>query len=160
MPAQTISDAFVRNVKLPRKDEKPNRVSYIHTLERVLALVLVVSYGGSKTFRVLTYRNGKPHSRKLGTYPAMTVNDARAKAREYWQNPQKFEAQAEVGSFKEIAENWVKRHVIQNKLRSQDDIKRMLEKYLYQKWKDRPFLEIRRTQVNDLMDGIADNHGL
>src|SRR5262249_32305099 len=27
------------------------------------------------------------------------------------------------------------------------------------KWKDKPFLQIRRREVNDLLDYIADNHG-
>ena len=160
MPTKSITDAFVRNVRLPRKCDKQNQVTYIHTLERGLALVLVVSYGGSRTFRVLTYRDGKPLTRKLGSYPAMSVKDARAKAREYWQNPAKFEAQTEVGSFKEIAQNWMERHVQANNLRSKPEIERMLERYVYPKWKDRRFYEIRRREVNDLLDDISDQHGL
>ena len=69
MPSKIITDAFVRNVKSPRKDDKHKQLSFIHTLERGLALVLVVSYGGTRTFRVMTYLNGKPRSVKLGTYP-------------------------------------------------------------------------------------------
>jgi integrase len=160
MPSQSITDAFVRNVKLPRRDAEQKQIAYIDTLERGLALVLIVSYGGSKTFRVVTYRNGKPQSRKLGSYPAVSVKDARAKAREYWQNPQKFEAQAEVGTFKSVAAEWVKRHVEAKKLRSRGEIERLLERYVYPRWKDRPFLEIRRREVNELLDQIADDHGL
>ena len=55
MPARSITDAFARNVRPPQKTDKPNQVSYLDTMERGLALVLVVSYGGSKSFRVLTY---------------------------------------------------------------------------------------------------------
>ena len=160
MPGQNITDAFVRNAKPPRKDDKRQDV-YIDTLERGLALVLVVSYGGTKSFRVLTYRNGKPHSVKLpgGTYPMMTVKQARAKAREYWADPQRFEAQAEVGTFGEIAENWIKRHVTANKLRSQREIERMLKKYVYPEWKDRKFLEIRRRESTSyLMTSPTNTH--
>jgi integrase len=92
-------------------------------------------------------------------YPALTVKEAWAKAREYWENPQKFESQAQTGSFKEIAEKWVKRHVQANKLISQGDIERLLKKYVYPRWGERPFLEIRRREVNDLLDDIVDNHG-
>src|SRR5215831_13314815 len=159
MPAKRLTDAFVRTRKPPRKDDKHRQITYIDTLERGLALLLVVSYGGTKTFRVMTYRNGKPQSRKLGTYPQMTVKQARAKARDYFENPQKFAAQAAVGSFKEIADNWIKRHVEAHGLRSQHDIKRHLERYVYPKWKDLPFLEIRRHDVNELLDFISDNHG-
>jgi integrase len=159
MPAQSITDTFCRNVKPPRKDDKPNQATYTDTLERGLALVLIVSYGGSKTFRVLTYTNGKPHSRKLGTYPAMTVKKARAKAREYWQNPEKFEAQAQPDSFKEVAEQWLKRHVEKKALRSRPEIERCLNVYVFPKWKNRRFLEIRRAEVNVLLDGIEDANG-
>jgi integrase len=160
MPSKRITDAFVRNVKLPAKDDRENQVTYIDTMERGLALVLVVSYGGTRTFRVMTYRNGKPQSRKLGTYPQLKVKDARAAAREYWQSPEKFEAKAGVGSFKEVAENWLKRHVETNKLRSRSEIERILKKYVYPEWKDRPFLEVRRSDANALLDRVADDHGL
>jgi integrase len=158
MPAKNLTDTVVRNLKLPDKNGK-RQVSYIDTLERGLALVLVVSYGGSKTFRVMTYRNGKPHSVKLGTYPRLTLKEARTRAREYFHNPQRFAAQAETGTFKQIAENWLKRHVQAHGLRSEYEIRRQLERYVYPKWKDHPFLEIRRSEVSDLLDHVADNHG-
>jgi hypothetical protein len=64
-----------------------------------------------------------------------------------------------VGSFKEVADTWLKRHVEAHGLRSQYDIKRQLDRYVYPRWKDRPFLEVRRRDVNDLLDYIADNTG-
>ena len=160
MPSKSITDAFVRNVKPPRKDDLHKQVTYIDTLERGLALVLIVSYGGTRTFRVMTYVNGKAQSTKLGTYPNMKVKEARAKAREYWQDPEKFKAQAAVGTFKDEADKWIKHYVEPKKLRSQPDIERMLAKYVYPKWKDRPFLEIRRRAVNELLDHVAHKHGL
>jgi hypothetical protein len=121
----------------------------LDTRDRGLAVMLVVSYGGTKAFRVLTYRNGKPHSVKLGTYPQMSVAQAWKKAREYFDNPQQFEAKAETGTFKDIAEQWIKRHVDENKLRSKREIERCLQKYVYPKWGDKQFLEIRRPEVNN-----------
>jgi integrase len=157
MPAKAITDAFVRNVRSP--DLTKRQITYIDTLERGLALILVVSYGGTKTFRVLTYRNGKAQTRKLGSYPRISVKDARAKAREYWENPLKFEAKASVGTFKEVAENWIKRYVDLHKLRSKLEIQRILDKHLYPEWADRPFLEIRRGEVNKLLDKVIDASG-
>jgi integrase len=158
MPAKAITDAFVKNVKTP--DLTKRQITYIDTLERGLALLLVVSYGGTKTFRALTYRNGKAQTRKLGSYPQMSVKDARAKAREYWENPLKFEAEAGVGAFKDVGENWIKYYVDLHKLRSKPEIRRILDKHLYPEWGDRPFLEVRRGEVNKLLDKIidADNH--
>jgi integrase len=159
MPAKSITDAFVRNVSLPNPEKGQRQIAYIDTIERGLALILVVGYGGSKTFRVMIYRNGKPRTKKLGSYPATTVKAAREQARAYFENPQKFDAQATVGAFEGVGDNWFKRHVEANGLRSQAEIKRQLDKYVYPKWKDRPFVEIRRRDVNDLLDHIADNHG-
>ena len=158
MPAKRLTDAFVRNVRLPN-ELKERQTTYIDTMERGLALMLVVSYGGTKTFRAMTYRNGKPVSLKLGSYPQLTVKAARTKAREYWEDPKRFEEKVEVGSFASVAENWFKRHVQANGLRSHEEIRRQLKTYVYPKWKDRPFLEIRRREVNDLLDYIADHHG-
>jgi hypothetical protein len=36
--------------------------------------MLVISYGGTKSFRALTYRDGKPHYWKLGSYPQMSAS--------------------------------------------------------------------------------------
>ena len=160
MPAKRITDAFARTVRPPNVSQGGKRQeTFIDTIERGLALVLVVSYGGSRTFRVLTYRNGKPHSQKLGTYPQMTVKAAREKARQFFENPERFAAQAAVGSFKDIAESWFIRHVEGDGLRSSAEIRRQLERYVDPRWRDRKFDEIRRRDVNELLDFIADSHG-
>ena len=44
-------------------------------------------------------------------------------------------------------------------LRTKDEIERCLAVYVYPRWKDRRFLEIRRTEVNALLDHIEDKHG-
>ena len=120
--------------------------------------MLVVSYGGTKTFRMMTYVNGEAKSHKLGTYPALSLGEARKKAKDYYANPKKLAAETAAGSFKDVAENWFKRHVEGNNLRSQSDIRRQLEQYVYPKWKNRPFTEIERSDVIALIEHIADNH--
>lgn len=158
--AQDLRNAKRKAEGKPAKEiQAPISITFIDKLERGLSLELVISYGGSKAWRVVTYQSGRPLSRKLGSYPTMALKEARAKARQAWEDPAKFEAQATVGSFKEIAETWIKRHVAANKLRSQSEIERILKTYVYPKWKDRPFLEIGRGEVNGLLDDIVDNHG-
>ena len=137
----------------------PLQITFLHYMQRGLSLALVVGIGGTRRFRVVTYRNGKPQSWKLGTYPQMTVKQARAAALEYFENPRKIEQQAAVGSFKDIAENWYRRHVKENALISGPEIRRQLDKYIYPRWRDRKFLEITRHDVNLLLDRIADQHG-
>jgi integrase len=159
MPAKHLTDAFVRNVKLPKKHDHPNQIMYLDTTERGWALQLIVSYGGSKTFRAMRYVNGQPRSIKLGLYPQMSVKQARDLARAHFENPQKFADQAAVGSFKAVGDNWLKRHVEANQLISGDELRRHLDKYVYPKWKDRPFIEIRRRDVIELIERIADKNG-
>lgn len=159
MPAKHLTDVFVRTVKLPKKQDHPNQIMYLDTTERGWALQLIVSYGGSKTFRAMRYVNGQPRSTKLGLYPQMSVKQARDLARSHFEDPDKFTAQAAIGTFKEVGDNWLKRHVDKNKLISGYQLKRHLDRYVYPKWKDRKFVGIRRSHVADLLDDIADKHG-
>ena len=83
--------------------------------------------------------------------PILDVNGAR--------KPRQVRTQEAVGSFQEIAESWLKRHVEANKLRSRPEIERQLNKYVFPGWKGRRFLDIRRREVKELLDHIADKHG-
>ena len=65
----------------------------------------------------------------------------------------------EPDSFKSVAENYLKRHVKANKLRSQADIERYLDKDIYPVWKDREFASIRRGDVTNLLDDVQDASG-
>lgn len=89
----------------------------------------------------------------------MTVKEAREKARAYFTDPATYAAQTLPDTFKEVADNWFKRHVEAQALRSAREIKRQLETYVYPKWKERKFLDLRRGEVNDLLDNIADHNG-
>ena len=131
-------------------------------------LILRVNYGGLKSWRALHYLKridgeGKhltiPTTSKLGKWPVLSLADARAKAKVFLADPQKALQQADSGSFRDVAQNFIKRHVEANKLRSKGDIVRCLEKYVYPHWGDRPFREIRRGDVANLLDHIEDNHG-
>src|SRR5262249_52554686 len=119
MPSQKITDAWIRNLTwarasnryLKQKSEKPpakeiKQLTFIDTPDRGVAVVCVLGSGGTKAWRVLTYEGGQPVSRKLGTFPAMSVKEARDKAWEYFENPEKYKAQVMAGSFKDVAENW------------------------------------------------------
>jgi integrase len=173
MPSQKLTDAFVRNLTFAKavaevhKAAKargkpppaPTQVTYLDSRDqRGLAVMLVVGVS-SKTFRALTYRNGKPHSIKLGSYPQLGVAEAWEKAREHFRDPKVFAAKAETGTFKQVAQEWLKRHVVENKLRSQREIERCLAVYVYPRWGETKFLEIRKLEVVALLDWIVDRHG-
>jgi integrase len=131
-------------------------------------LVLRVNYGGAKAWRALYYlkkidKDGEritvPTTHKLGRYPHMKLKQARERARQFLEDPQRALARAEEGSFRKVAENFIKRHVEHEKLRSQPEIERVLKKYIYPRWEARPFLEIRRSDVAVLLDQVVDDHG-
>ena len=66
---------------------------------------------------------------------------------------------AKPDSFKSVAENWLQRHVAAKQLRSEREIRRSLEMYVYPRWADRDFIGIKRSDVAALLDHIEDEHG-
>ena len=125
----------------------------------VPGLVLRVNRGGRKSRHVLFYENGKPRTKQLERYPILKVREAREAARQFRADPQKALAQVDAGSFADVAANWIKRYVAANGLRSQGEIERCLNKYVLPRWSAKPFAEITRRDVNDLLDVIEDKNG-
>jgi integrase len=62
-------------------------------------------------------------------------------------------------TFKDVAEQWMTRHVRGNGLLSIRQITRHLNTHIYPAWADRVFLDIRRSDVAALLDRVQDNHG-
>ena len=161
MPKKHLTEASVAKLKPPAT----GHLDYFDT--GMPGLVLRLNSGGSKTWCALHYlkksKDGKrvtvPTTRKLGRYPHLKLKEARDRARIFLADPQKALAQAGSGSFHEVAETFIKRHVAASKLRSQPEIERCLAKYIYPAWAHRPFREIKRGDVADLLDGIQDRHG-
>jgi integrase len=134
----------------------------------VPGLVLRVSSKGRKTWVAQYYaksvdadgnRTTIPTSKALGLYPILKVKEARDAARVFLADPLKAKAQADTGTFRDVAENFIKRHVEASGLRSRHDIVRLLHTRIYPHWQHRPFREIRRGDVADLLDKIEDNNG-
>jgi integrase len=167
MPRKKLSEEGVAKLKPPPAGRQ---VDYFDA--HTPGLVLRVNYGGRKTWRALYYvpgvaKSGKkkdqrisiPTMHTLGLYPHLKLKEAREKARVFLADPQKALAHADVGSFKDVAENFLKRHVEANKLRTQADIERLFTKYVFPAWQHRPFRDLKRADVVALLDGIEDNHG-
>ena len=137
---------------------KPQRYDKIHTLDGGgRALALRVSYSGSKTWRVLYYVNGKPRTETLDKFPKMSVKAAYEAVRKF--EPESAEKKAKAGTFKEVAQDFITNYVEVEKLRSQAEIVRCLDKYAFPQWGTRRFLEIGRADVAKLRDHIRERHG-
>ena len=141
----------VERLKVP---PKPQRYDKIHTITRGLGLALRVSYSGSKIWRVLYYINGKPHTETLGKFPEVSVSEAYKKARKF--DPEAAGKKAAVGTFKQVAEDYVANHVDQAGLRSKPEIVRCLTKYVYPTLGNTPFIKVRRGDVMSLRDDIEE----
>lgn len=157
-----LSEEGVAKYKPPARGQ----IDYFDTL--LPGLILRVGYGGSKTWLLRHYLkrrkdDGKkvsiPTTHKIGRYPILKVKEARDKARLFLTDPLAAKA-VETGTFRAEAENFVKRYVVQEKkLRTKDEIERLLKTLVYPQWKDRPFRDIKRGDVADLLDHIVDNNG-
>jgi integrase len=163
MPKKRLTEEGVTKLKPPAAGKQ---LDYFDA--GMPGLVLRVNYGGAKVWRALYYvkkvdKDGKritmPTTRKLGRYPHIKLKEAREKARQFLADPQKALTQADDGSFREVAENFIKRHVEHEQLRTQLEIERVLTKYIYPKWEHRPFREIKRSDVATLLDQIVDDNG-
>jgi integrase len=58
-----------------------------------------------------------------------------------------------------VVATYLKRHVEARKLRTGEEVRRVLTVYVLPHWRDRPFAEIRRSDVAKLLDAIEDKHG-
>jgi integrase len=151
---ERFTEIGVRKLKPP---PKPQRIDKIHTITRGLGLALRLSYSGSKTWRVLYYVNGRPSTKTLGKFPDVSVSEAYKKARKF--DPEAANKHAAVGTFKQVAEDYLLNHVQAEGLRTQNEIVRCLNKYVYPSWGSKPFAKIRRGEVTALRDEIRNNHG-
>ncbi|MFY9697770.1 MAG: Arm DNA-binding domain-containing protein, partial [Rhodoplanes sp.] len=82
----------VRKLKPPATGQ----VDHFEKLNRGLTLMLRVSYGGTKAWRVITYSKGRARARTIGHFPSMSVAQAKRAANSY--DPKKAEAAAEAGT--------------------------------------------------------------
>jgi integrase len=124
-----------------------------------------VQPSGAKTF-VTVARDpaGRQVWTTIGATDVMDIDTAREKAREAIRRIREglpaFETPpTKPDSFEAIAEQWLKRHVQAKGLRSEGEVTRLLKAHVYPAWKDRGFLDIRRSDVAKLLDEVEDDHG-
>jgi integrase len=58
----------------------------------------------------------------------------------------------------DVMQTFLKRHVEARGLLTGDETRRVLEKHILPVWRDRPFAEIRRSDIARLLDAIEDQH--
>jgi integrase len=107
---------------------------------------------------------GKQIWATIGSATELKIDDARERAREAIRRikdgkPAIEPPKPKPESVVEVAANWLRRHVEKNKLRTSDEIKRVLDRYVLPYWAERNFVDLRRSDVAALLDAIEDKHG-
>jgi integrase len=124
-----------------------------------------VHASGARAFVVVARdHNGKQIWHTVGSADVLKIDDARDQARAAIKRikaglPPLESPPVKPDSFKAVAENWLKRHVAAKQLRSEHEIRRSLEMYVYPHWADRDFISIKRSDVAALLDQIEDKNG-
>jgi integrase len=141
---------------------KPRAARYAFSDPQLAGHYVRVTPNGAKSF-VCVARNadGRQIWTTVGNCEVMPIEEARQRAREYLQRvrdglpaiPSKGE------TFTTVAEEWLRRYVRKKGLRSEPELTRLLKVHILSAWNERPFLDIRRSDVAALLDHVEDNHG-
>jgi integrase len=100
----------------------------------------------------------------LGTTDELKVEEAREQARTIRKRvkqglPAVEPPPPKAESFASVAENWLKRHVHENGVRTAAAMERILAKYVLPYWGQRDLISIKRRDITGLLDSIQDKHG-
>ena len=131
--------------------------------DRLEGFALRVSpHSDRKTFIVRYTLNGRRRRVTLGAYPALSLADARDRARDLLgavargEDPQsKKKAERRAMTFSELADLYIERHAKQKKRRWRED-QRVINVDLLPQWKDRKAKNVTRGDVVELLDGIVE----
>ena len=155
MPKRSLTAVGVDRLKAPTKGQ----VEYFD--KGYPGLALRVSYGGGKSW-VFFYRfNGRLRRMTLGTYPALSLGEAR----EAWRTVRAEAArgrdpasqrprEAAANDFNTVSQEWLRRD--QATKRSYPAVERIVIKELLPHWGSRRIDEIGPRDILDLIDGIVD----
>lgn len=158
MKVDRLEDPLIRRLEI-----QPKQYDVFETSFRGASFGVRVSPAGRKTFCLL-YRNRQRQQRRLslGIYPAVSLAEARRAAREalaevvMGEDPaEKKQVKRRVPTFGEVFEEYLERYAKPRK-RSWREDRRMGDRDVLPEWKDTPIDEIRRRDVIELLDSIAD----
>ena len=138
--------------------------------ERLPGLGLRVSPGGTKTWNLKYKMGGKSRRMKLGSYPALSLKDARAKAKEAFSvvaagndpQAQKLVARETYASSlfpamaKEYIEHYAKRYT---RIGTWRETERILIKRFAPIFSEVPVKTITKLQIEKILHGFVDNIG-
>jgi integrase len=164
MTKRTLTDRAIKTLK-------PAKPGTLYDLMDALVpgFGVRVSETGRRTFILVARFPGSrnPTRRALGQYGALTLEQARSKARNWIElirrgtdpkvqeeRARREELRKQQTTFEAVAEDFIERHV--KGQRRAKDTEREIRKELISRWKTRPISEIARDDVVRLIEEIAD----
>jgi integrase len=140
---------------------KPRAQRYAFPDPELIGHYVRVMPSGRKSFAAVARANGRQVWTSIGATDVMSIGEARERARTMLKRVRAGLPAVEPPSesFGAVAANWTKRHVAANGLRSHKQIARLLGVHVLPRWSNRPFLEIKRSDVAALLDHVEDNFG-
>jgi integrase len=158
MRKTTLSDRGVVAIR-------PRAMTFAFPDPQMIGLYIRIAPTGSRSFVVVARDPfGRQVWHTVGNCSVLRIDESRELGRSAIKrikagNPPVEPPPVKPDSFRSVAEKWLKRHVAANNLRSEHEIKRSLEKYVYPKWAERDFIDIRRRDITALLDHVEDHHG-
>ena len=156
MPKRALTAAAVERLKPPPSGQ----VEYFDAGFPGLALRL--SYGGGRSWVFFYRAHGKQRRLTLGTYPALSLAEARDKWREAraavdrGDDPAAAKAEAkrrEPDTVQSVGEAFITKYATPRN-RTADEVARMFAMHLYPALGHRPIETVTRRDILDLLDGI------
>jgi integrase len=125
--------------------------------------VRVLPEGPSSFYAIVRDPYRKQRWVRIGNTAELTIEDSRERARAVIKRVraglEPFEPPpTKPDTVADVAALWLKRHVVAKKLRTGDDMRRLLERLVLPVWRDRAFVDIKRSDVARLLDAIVDKH--
>lgn len=141
---------------------KPHSTKRLEVWDKTLPCFgLRVTPRGAKSFVVMRRVHGRNLRRTLGTFPELTVKQARDKARAFLQELRdgfdpRLTLQPRMG-FEGVLEQFLERHVYPNcSEKHARETERILRREALPRWRNWPLDTIKRAHVLELMDEIKD----
>lgn len=162
---------MVRKQRKPVNTDKqvaalqPEAKKYAVKVKDVTGLYLRVTPQNFKSYAAVAF---DPHGQQvwatLGGADVLTIDNAREMAREVIPRIKAGAAPippppTKPDSFKDVAENYLQRHVQKKGLRSEGTIRQILERYIYPTVADLDFEAIKKSDVSRLLDAVEDSSG-
>ena len=165
MAREIASDLGVRKVKPPAVGQQDYRIRGCGGLR------LRVSASGAKTWTQFYRFRGKLRRGAIGTYPAVTLEQAHiawAEARDtlragddpYPPRTKTTDETTAVGdNIKDAAEDFLKRHGMKLRPRTRQEYERPIRQLVIPRWGTRAPTEVQRKDVLALIDDVAEKRG-